>query len=65
MSQIGQNRKSSMRANVFRFARESGHCAIRSACPFGAEADIPRDIATKKKPPEGGIVCGHDQRHFC
>jgi hypothetical protein len=28
----GQNRKSSMRANVFRFAPESGHCATQSAC---------------------------------
>ena len=31
-----QNRKSSMRANVFRFAPESGHCATQSACPFRA-----------------------------
>ena len=33
---IGQNRKSSMRANVFRFAPESGHRAMQSACPFRA-----------------------------
>jgi hypothetical protein len=25
-----------MRANVFRFAPKSGHCAIESACPFRA-----------------------------
>jgi hypothetical protein len=33
---LGQNRKSSTRANVFRFAPETGHRGIRSACPFGA-----------------------------
>ena len=33
---IGQNRKSSMRAHVFRFAPESGHCATEPACPFRA-----------------------------
>src|SRR6266404_540446 len=32
----GQNRKSSMRAYVFRFAPESGHRAMQSACPFRA-----------------------------
>src|SRR4029077_18845687 len=32
----GQNRKSSTRAYVFRFAPESGHCATESACPFRA-----------------------------
>ena len=32
----GQNRESSMRANVFRFAPESGHRAMQSACPFRA-----------------------------
>jgi hypothetical protein len=26
-----------MRANVFRFAPESGHCATESACPFRAD----------------------------
>jgi hypothetical protein len=36
MSQLGQNRKSSTRANVFRFAPESGHRAMQSACPFRA-----------------------------
>jgi hypothetical protein len=33
---IGQNRKSSMRAYIFRFAPESGHCAVQSARPFRA-----------------------------
>src|SRR3981189_3100315 len=37
MSQMGQNRKSSTRANVFRFAPESGHRAMQSACPFRAK----------------------------
>ena len=36
MSDWGQNRKTSMRAYVFRFAPESGHCATQSACPFRA-----------------------------
>src|SRR6476660_7717153 len=36
----GQNRKSSTRAHVFRFAPESGHCATESACPFRALPDI-------------------------
>ena len=36
MSLMGQNRKSSMRAYVFRFAPKSGHCATESACPFRA-----------------------------
>src|SRR6266478_290780 len=34
MSASGQNRKSSMRAYVFRFAPESGRRATWSACPF-------------------------------
>src|ERR1700686_4768970 len=34
---LGQNRKSSTRANVFRSAPESGHCATQSACPFRAK----------------------------
>src|SRR5260221_14313699 len=41
MSESGQNRKSSMRAHVFRFTPESRHCPIESACPFRAPgADI-------------------------
>lgn len=31
MSQLGQNRKSSMGAYVFRFAPESGHCPMQWA----------------------------------
>jgi hypothetical protein len=37
MSELGQNRKSSTRANVFRFAPKSGHRATESACPFRAK----------------------------
>src|SRR5258705_8210169 len=37
MSETGQNRKSSMRAYVFRFPPESGHCAMQSVCPFGCQ----------------------------
>src|SRR5260370_7407642 len=33
---LGQNRKTSIRAYVFRFAPKSGHCATDSACPFRA-----------------------------
>src|SRR5258705_12244893 len=32
MSAAGQNRKSSRRAHVFRFAPDSGHCATLLAC---------------------------------
>src|SRR5882724_3861654 len=39
---LGQNRKSSMRAHVFRFAPDSGHCAVQSACPFRAMYPLPR-----------------------
>src|SRR5258707_4353932 len=35
-SPLGQNRKSSIRAHVFCFAPESGHCGTESACPFRA-----------------------------
>jgi hypothetical protein len=37
MTGLGQNRKSSMRAYVFRFAPESGHRALQSACLFRAK----------------------------
>src|SRR5258707_15344749 len=46
---LGQNRKYSTRANDFRFAPKSGHCATDSACPFRAKTgsdhfgvDLPR-----------------------
>src|SRR6266404_1457554 len=42
-----QNRKSSMRANVFRFAPESGHRAMQSACPFRANSRPMGDNAKK------------------
>ena len=34
---LGQNRKSSMRANVFRCSPNNGHCQYTSACPFRAQ----------------------------
>jgi hypothetical protein len=37
MSQLGQNRISSLRGYVFRFAPESGHRALQSACLFRAK----------------------------
>src|SRR5204863_10077481 len=37
MSQMGQNRKSSMRANVFRCSPNNGHRQGTSACPFRAK----------------------------
>src|SRR5580692_7913655 len=37
-SAVGQNRKSSMRAYVFRYAPESGHRAMQSAGPFRANS---------------------------
>jgi hypothetical protein len=36
MSELGQNRKSSMRAHVFRFTPESRHHVTHAACPFRA-----------------------------
>ena len=38
MTVVGQNRKSSLRAYVFRFAPESRHYATHSACPFRARS---------------------------
>jgi hypothetical protein len=34
MSQLGQNRKSSLRAIVFRCSPNNGHCQDTSVCPF-------------------------------
>jgi hypothetical protein len=45
MSDVGQNRKSSMRAHVFRFAPESGHRAMQSACPFRADSVAKSKVA--------------------
>jgi hypothetical protein len=39
MSAMGQNRISSLRVYVFRFAPESGHRALRSACLFRARIE--------------------------
>jgi hypothetical protein len=50
MSVPGQNRKSSMRADVFRFAPESGHRAMQSACPFGARNGSPPTIRSPRPP---------------
>src|SRR5258708_38109465 len=36
MSVEGQKAKYSLRADVFRFAPKSGHCATEPACPFRA-----------------------------
>src|SRR5258706_10080338 len=37
MSEMGQKAKYSLRADVFCFAPESGHCGTESACPFRAK----------------------------
>src|SRR5258706_6875616 len=37
---LGQKRKSSMRAHVFRFDTKCGHCATESACPFRATSGL-------------------------
>jgi hypothetical protein len=38
MSESGQNRKNSVRANVFWCTSESGHCLTRSACRIRAKS---------------------------
>jgi hypothetical protein len=52
MSELGQKAKYSRRANVFRFAPESGHRAMQSACPFRADsvAKVPKATAAKFSP---------------
>ena len=42
MSDVGQNRKTSMRAYVFRSAPNNGHRAITAACPFRATTGLGR-----------------------
>src|SRR6476659_6343034 len=42
MSHLGQNRKSSMRANVFRCSLNNGHRQDTSACPFRAAGSTGR-----------------------
>ena len=39
-SELGQTEKNSVRANVFRFVPELGHCSAQSACLKGANMDI-------------------------
>jgi hypothetical protein len=55
MSELGQNRKSSMGAYVFRFAPESGRRATWSARPFVPEADLmaPQQTASQFDYPSG------------
>jgi len=55
MSALGQNRKTSRRAYVFRFAPESGRRATWSARPFVPEADLmaPQQTASQFDYPSG------------
>ena len=43
-SGLGQTEKNSVRANVFRFALELGHCSTQSACLKVPGADIPSKL---------------------
>jgi hypothetical protein len=43
MSASGQNRKSSVQANVFRFAPKSGHRATESTCPLSHPQSSPTE----------------------
>src|SRR5258708_8209074 len=55
----GPNRKSPTRANVFRFAPETGHRGIRSVCPFCARSrsGTPYSITSSARPSSmGGIL---------
>jgi hypothetical protein len=76
MSHMGQTEKNSMRANVFRFAPESGHRAMQSACPFRAKARnrcaIARCAGARAEGPvavERTAIAGwqgqHDQQACC
>src|SRR5882672_12030714 len=58
MSEMGQNRKSSLRGYVFRFAPESGHRALQSACPFRAKARNRCAIARCAGSPTASAVTG-------
>ena len=44
MSQLGQKRKSSIRAHVFRCSPNNGHRSTRSACPFHANTGSRRTL---------------------
>ena len=41
MSETGQNAKYSVRADIFRFALELGHCAKQRALPIWANNGLP------------------------
>ena len=58
MSQLGQNRISSLRGYVFRFAPESGHRALQSACLFRAKARNRCAIARCAGSPTASAVTG-------
>src|SRR6267154_4978368 len=49
---LGQNRKSSMRAHVFCFAPESGHCGTESASPFRGQLRKFPELDTGIRKPE-------------
>ena len=47
MSELGQTRKYSPRAHVFRSAPNNGHMATTAACPFGANNGSGRTHASQ------------------
>jgi hypothetical protein len=49
MSALGQNAKYSVRADIFRFALELGHCAKQRALPIWADSveKVPAAVETK------------------
>ena len=57
-SGLGQTEKNSARAYVFRFAPESGHLALQSACPFRAMARNRCAIARCAGSPTASAVTG-------
>jgi len=55
-TQLGQIRKCSPRAHVFRCYSSNGHTATTTACPFGAKLrHYGCSKSRKKKPPVGGF----------
>jgi hypothetical protein len=66
MSAVGQNRKSSTRAYVFRFAPKSRHYATHAACPFGAQkqtchTSIPRLLTEAEFTMRYMMLIHHDE----
>src|SRR3981081_4487418 len=56
MSPSGQTEKNSVRAYVFRFASEFGHCSTQSACLKGASNGLdraPQETASLSRPLPG------------